>query len=55
MHWFKILLVCLMGVSVVLLIAQAGKGNHSIEKTPFVSSLSAVLELLMLFGVLIYL
>ena len=55
MHWFKILLLCLIGINVLLFIWQAGKGEHTVTKTPFSSSLSAVLELLMLFGVLVYL
>ena len=55
MNWFKILLVCLLGLNVILLVFQAGKGKHSVEKTPFLSSLSAILELLLLFGVLFYL
>ncbi len=55
MHWFKVLLLVLLGCNVLLLTIQAGRGRHNIEKTPFWSSFGAVLELLMLFGVLAYL
>jgi len=55
MNWFKILLISLLGLNVLLLVFEAGKGKQSVKKTPFASSLSAVLELLLLFGVLFYL
>ena len=55
MHWFKILLICLLGLNVFLAIYRGRKGEHTVTKKAQEAPLTAVLELLLLWGVITYL
>jgi len=55
MHWFKILLLCLLVFNVLAALIKSRKGKHTIIKEAWEYPLAAVLELLLLWGVVTYL
>ncbi len=55
MRWFKILLLCLMGLGVIMNLMEVGKGEFAKTNKPIVGAISAVMQLLFFLGILVYL
>ena len=54
MHWFKIVLLAIIGVSVVVGLYNVGKPQKE-PPTPFTNAIGAIVNTLLLVGILIYL
>uniref|UniRef100_A0A6M3J7S7 Uncharacterized protein n=1 Tax=viral metagenome TaxID=1070528 RepID=A0A6M3J7S7_9ZZZZ len=55
MHWFKVVLICLCATEVLIHLINSRKGEYTELRKAWQSPLSAVLDLLILWGVIAYL
>lgn len=55
MHWFKIVLVIFVAIAIVSGLYEAGKGNYQKESKSRAQFIGAILDGLLLWGILVYL
>ena len=54
MNWFKIILLVYLGAQIVVSIYQAGKGEHSMKITTPAQIISAIINSILVAGILLW-
>lgn len=55
MHWFKILLIVLLLSGIFACLRDVHRGSYSKEEKPITNAITALLNLLLIMGILTYL